>query len=252
MQNFWPAIFFAIFGAIFGSAAGALIFRLNFDEKIFFDRSRCRSCGRQLRAKNLVPIFSFFFSRGRCAFCGAKIPQFFFIIEIFFAALFFIFAQKFFGQKIFFEKISLAIFAGILLFYDAKFFVVDRRISLPAIFSAAIFAIFRLDFFDFFSAAALGFSFFWLQNFFSRGKWVGDGDADFGAFFGFCVGLKNFFPAIFFAYFFGAIFGIFLIFFRDAGRKTPLPMGAFLMPALIFFLFDGEKFSAIFWKIFGI
>ena len=37
-------------------------------------RSHCDSCGHELGARDLVPVFSWLFLKGSCRYCGAKIP----------------------------------------------------------------------------------------------------------------------------------------------------------------------------------
>lgn len=41
---------------------------------MFAGRSRCASCGQQLGAADLVPVFSWVARRGKCRFCGGRIP----------------------------------------------------------------------------------------------------------------------------------------------------------------------------------
>lgn len=61
-------------GAAAGSAAALLAERLPRGEPVVWARSRCRSCGRRLAARDLVPLVSALALRGRCRHCGAPIP----------------------------------------------------------------------------------------------------------------------------------------------------------------------------------
>ena len=50
-------------------------------------RSRCDSCGRELRGWELVPVVSWVAVRGRCARCGARIALSLLLREVVGAAL---------------------------------------------------------------------------------------------------------------------------------------------------------------------
>ena len=79
--------FMAILGAILGSFIAALVSRWPQDRSVLAGRSHCDSCGTQLRAWQLVPIFSHIALRGKCAHCGAAIGRDSLIIELMAAAI---------------------------------------------------------------------------------------------------------------------------------------------------------------------
>ena len=68
---------------------------------------------------------------------------------------------------------------------------------------------------------------------------MGAGDMRLGAFMGLVLGWKLFFMALFVAYIVGSLVGLYLIAMRKADGKSALPMGAFLMPAMLWFMYDG-------------
>lgn len=72
----------ALLGAAAGSFAGVLADRLPRGEDVLVARSRCRSCGRALGPRDLVPVLSFAVSRGRCRTCGAAIPPWLLLMEL--------------------------------------------------------------------------------------------------------------------------------------------------------------------------
>jgi len=243
MENLSAAVVFAIFGSFLGSFTTMLIWRLYYDEKgICFGRSKCPKCKTVLKPKNLVPVLSWVFQRGKCSFCAAHISFFYPVVELIFAFVFFFFSLKFFGTIDFWQFLIAIFFALILFFYDVRFMIVDRRISWPAIAFAVGFMFFReLPFTDFLLGGAIGFAFYGSLCWISRGKWVGDGDAELGAFIGFLLGWKFFLLALLVANILGVIFSLPLLLMGRATRKTALPMGAFLIPALLMFLYDGQK-----------
>lgn len=44
-------------------------------------RSKCPSCGTQLRTRDLVPVFNWLLTQGKCHFCGAKVSLNYLFIE---------------------------------------------------------------------------------------------------------------------------------------------------------------------------
>jgi leader peptidase (prepilin peptidase)/N-methyltransferase len=60
-------------GLLFGSFLNVCISRLPGHESVVTPRSRCMSCGRQIRWYDNVPILSWVMLRGRCRDCGAGI-----------------------------------------------------------------------------------------------------------------------------------------------------------------------------------
>jgi leader peptidase (prepilin peptidase)/N-methyltransferase len=60
-------------GLLFGSFLNVCISRLPEHESIVTPRSRCMSCGRQIRWYDNVPVVSWVVLRGRCRDCGAGI-----------------------------------------------------------------------------------------------------------------------------------------------------------------------------------
>lgn len=75
-------IFVFFFGGIIGSFLGVVIERVPKGEGFVTGRSHCSSCGRQLTAAELVPVFSYIFLGGKCRTCHSKIPPRCLVIEL--------------------------------------------------------------------------------------------------------------------------------------------------------------------------
>jgi len=246
------SLFFAIFGAILGSFTTMLIYRLHFDESgILTGRSKCPSCNHQLAWFNLFPIFSWIFQRGKCSYCTKKISCSYPLTELLFAIVFFIFTHKYlFSGSVVFIPILIAVFFSLILFmYDLKFMEVDDRVAYPAILLAIIWSFFREESYQFyFIGGSIGFLFYAAQYYLSKGRWVGFGDLRLGLFMGLCLGWEYLIFALFLSYIFGMLVAIPLLLTRKKGMQSALPMGAFLMPALILFLYDAYGIEQLYWK----
>ena len=64
-----------VLGTVLGSFLATLIIRLPEGRSVLSGRSACDSCGRTLRAADLVPLGSFLLGKGRCRHCGDKISR---------------------------------------------------------------------------------------------------------------------------------------------------------------------------------
>ncbi|MBI3706779.1 MAG: prepilin peptidase [Proteobacteria bacterium] len=90
------AVFMGLAGLCVGSFLGTCCFRLVPSRTsveadgvfgLLFGRSVCRSCGRRLDARDLVPVVSWVVRRGRCR-CGSAISRVYPLVEIGSAAAF--------------------------------------------------------------------------------------------------------------------------------------------------------------------
>lgn len=79
--------FSALFGLLIGSFLNVVAHRLPRSEPIGADRSRCPSCGTQIRAIDNVPLLSWVLLRGRCRDCDAPISVRYPLVEAGTAAL---------------------------------------------------------------------------------------------------------------------------------------------------------------------
>ncbi len=77
----------AVFGLVFGSFLNCSAMRIARGEDFVKGRSHCMSCSHELKAPDLVPVFSYVFNRGRCRYCGAKISARYPLTELLFMTL---------------------------------------------------------------------------------------------------------------------------------------------------------------------
>jgi prepilin signal peptidase PulO-like enzyme (type II secretory pathway) len=240
-----------------------LIWRLHFDEPgIMTGRSKCPKCKKTLSPSSLIPIFSWIFQRGRCKKCGKEISAFYPLVEITFATTFYFFAEKFITSDIFnlnFLFLILSVFLILILFfYDLKYLEVDHRISFPAILIAILWTGWKVyngaDYSLYLIGCFAGFMFYFLQfwgtKYFLKREGVGQGDFELGALMGLLLGWKLLIPALFISYIIGSFIAIPLwIFDKKTNGQSALPMGAFLMPALLIFLYNGQTILNWYWSL---
>lgn len=70
-----------IYGTAIGSFLNVCIYRLPRAESLIHPPSHCPRCNARLRARDLVPLFSYLLLRGKCRYCGARISPRYLIIE---------------------------------------------------------------------------------------------------------------------------------------------------------------------------
>lgn len=236
----WISAF--ILGTVLGSFSGALIHRLHFDEPgLWTGRSKCPKCKTTLKWWNLIPLVSYVLQNGKCAHCKKPIPFTYFLLELVFGGVFLLFVQKFSSVEAVIPLMMAVWALLVLFFYDLLYFEVDLRLIAPAIVLAFIWVFFKEQPVQFYLTGALiGGGFYGVQFLISRGAWVGAGDIYFGVLLGLLLGWPLLLLCLFMAYIIGVLVAIPLVLFKNYGRKSALPMGAFLMPAGLVCLYNGD------------
>jgi len=254
----WVFVVF-LFGLIVGSFLNCVIYRLGEKKSFLKGRSFCPDCGHVLSWKDLIPIFSFLILRGKCRYCGKKISLQYPLVELFtgilFLATFYHLRDQLFSlQGIFTLFYYWTILSSLIVIfvYDLKNYLIEEKI---VYFSILVCLIFNLIFSiseiknKILSSLFLGL-FFLSIVLISKEKWMGMGDAKLGALIGIFLGWPKIIPALFFSFFVGSIFGIFLIILKKKSLKSEIPFAPFLVSGTIFSLFFGEKVIEWYLKFF--
>lgn len=249
-------MYFAVFafGAIIGSFLNAVLFRKNTGESIVKDRSRCFSCGKKLNWSELIPIVSFLIQRGRCRWCGSRISWQYPVVELTTAFLSLVVAVRFMPYAVsnsnglwliaygfyFFAFCSLFLVAV----YDLKHKIIDRHFLRIFGGFAVIEHIFKylniekFEYAGFFSLLISGiiFLFFYSLWKFSRGRWMGRGDADLAFFLALFLGYHLSLFMLIGSFWLGAVVGIILLigFRKKFTIKSEVPFGPFLALSTFF------------------
>ena len=132
-------------------------------------------------------------------------------------------------------------FLIIIFVYDAKYYLILDKISIPAIFIALIFnLILGGNLLNLLFAGLIGGGFFLLQYATSKGKWVGGGDIRLGFLMGVILGFPSVVTALFIAYVLGSIISILLLLGRQKHWGDKIPFGTFLALATIITMLYGD------------
>jgi len=260
-------IIFTLFGLIIGSFLNVVIYRFN-TNKSLSGRSGCMICQSQLAWHDLIPVFSFVALQGRCRTCKTKISTQYPLVELasglIFGLLFWKFQSLFFLDTLMFSFVYayyVALFSILLIItvYDIKHKIIPDTLSF--IFGALAFVgmfflnTSALDVYNVFNphipqlsqflsgvVVALPFAGFW---FFSRGAWMGLGDAKLAVGLGFMLGIGKLLSATVISFWVGAIIGLMLIVIKKVnGMKSEIPFAPFLViGTFIAFIFDLYLFT---------
>jgi prepilin signal peptidase PulO-like enzyme (type II secretory pathway) len=222
----------AILGAVFGSFL-AWLGRTLMDRRAFKARSACDACRRSLEWWELIPVFSYLGLGGRCRSCGTTIMLADWAMELIGAILFGVGAFRFTESRDLLWWCIFA-FATMLLFYiDVRWMVVPRSFSVIVAFVAVLASWSPETIVILLLSGLLGALFYFFLYTISNGRWVGDGDVALG----FIVGSAVAHPlrlgiTLVVAHVLGAFVAVALITLKKRKLGDPVPMGAFLLPAM--------------------
>jgi len=245
-------IFVFIFGLIVGSFLNVVIIR--YGNRFFSSpRSECFSCSHPLAFFDLIPVLSFLFLGGRCRYCQSKISWQYPLVELLTALLLlFSYLKLGFSPEFFFSAPLWLLFLSVSA-YDLRHKIIpDGLVYALIIFSFGYMFFFRFEaspFLSIFSGPVIAspFLFLWLI---SDGRWMGFGDVKLALSIGWFLGLAQGFYALVFAFWVGALVGLFLIFLKKTGDvglspklknltiKSEIPFAPFLIigTLIVFFL----------------
>jgi prepilin signal peptidase PulO-like enzyme (type II secretory pathway) len=243
--------YFMVFllGLVVGSFLNCVIYRLETQKSFFGGRSFCPHCHHVLVWQDLIPVFSFLLLGGRCRYCQKPISWQYPLVEIFTGMIFLLIITT---ASYVYAGIYLLIMAGFLIVifvYDLKHYVIPDKIVYPAIAAAFLYqslVIWNFGHWNLFKIWDLGLGvlpsiFFLAIILFSRGQWMGFGDFNLAVLMGLILGWPKIIPALFFAFFTGAIIGLVLVILGRKTLKAEVPFGPFLVAGTFFALFWGEK-----------
>ncbi len=90
--NIFFVVVSTLFGIVIGSFLNVVIYRIPEGRTIVKGHSMCMSCGHELGALDLVPVFSWLFLGGKCRYCKAPVSSRYIKIESFTGLVFLLYA----------------------------------------------------------------------------------------------------------------------------------------------------------------
>jgi len=240
-----------ILGTIVGSFLNVVIYRLGTGESIGRSRSRCFSCGKTLTWRELIPLVSFIVQKGKCRSCGSRISWQYPIVEFITGLIFFLVALRllnyqlaevglphigfdFFATFIYWSTIFAILIA--ISVYDFRHKIIPNQLVYPFFILAFLWGIFGSPTSASYAevglpkivAGAGAFLFFASLWFFSKGKWMGFGDAKLALGIGFFLGPWLTVVAVTLSFWIGTLIAVPFVLLWGGGLKTQIPFGPFL------------------------
>ena len=242
-----------IFGAVIGSFLNVVALRYN-SGMTLKGRSKCFSCGKNLAWHELIPVFSFLFQKGKCKKCKGKISWQYPVIEmiagILFALILFVFPPTTVESSfttLFYLFITCLLL--VITIYDVKHKIIPNSLvyTFSAIALAKLFIGPDLSFMIpsipmLISGPLLALPFA-LMFLFSKGTWMGLGDAKLVLGIGWVLGSTLGLSAIVLAFWIGAVFSLIWMFivFRKVKSKYEIPFGPYLILGMYIVLLTDVK-----------
>lgn len=239
-----PYILYAsslVFGLILGSFLNVVIYRLPRRESLVRPGSHCPQCGADIRWYDNIPVVSWLVLRGRCRSCAVRISSRYPLVEAI-TGVAFALAMWRFGVT-WSLLVAWAFIAAMIAiaFIDFDHMIIPDKIVLPGavIGLAASIALQPARWWIYLVAAVGAAFFFLLLAVLWPGGGMGFGDVKMALFMGAVLG-TNVLVALFAAFLFGSIVGVYLVTIRKQSRKTRVPFGPYLALGAILAILLGE------------
>lgn len=229
------------FGMALGSFLNVVIYRLPRHESLIRPGSHCPNCNSAVRWYDNVPVVSWLVLRGRCRDCGHRISPRYLIVESMTGAAFALAMWRFgFGWPVLLAWFFLAILIAVA-FIDYDHLIIPDKLVLPGavVGLAGVIAIEPDRWWVHLVASGGSAFFFFLLALLWPGGGMGMGDVKMALFMGAVLG-TSVLLALFAAFLFGSLAGLYLIVARKGSRKSRLPFAPFLSLGGTLGLFVGD------------
>ncbi len=242
-------IIFIFLGMVVGSFLNVCGDRLPARESIVYPPSHCPECRRRLKAKDLVPVFSYLWLRGRCRYCQADIPRRLLWVEIGTGVLFGLAYWRFgLSLELLIALVYSCIFI-VLLVIDLEHRLILNKVVYPSMALALLLSILFSLFLpqveivpgiiQALVGGAIGLVLFLLVVLVSRGG-MGWGDVKMAALIGLVTGFPLIFVALLLAVLAGGLVAGLLLALKIKRRREAVPFAPFLSLATIVTLLWGS------------
>jgi leader peptidase (prepilin peptidase)/N-methyltransferase len=241
----------APFGLLIGSFLNVVAYRLPRGESLVKPRSRCTSCGEEVRPYDNVPLLSWMLLRGRCRFCGTHISARYPAVELVTALVFGVVALvRGFDAGLLIELPFAAMLIAVANI-DLEHHIVPNKILLPlAVWGIAATAVIRPGALpEALAAGAAAFAAL-LATALAYPAGMGMGDVKLAGVMGIYLGAAVA-PALLASFLLGSIVGIAIIARHGAaGRKKGVPFAPFMALGGLIGLLAGPELIDLYTKHF--
>ena len=201
-------------------------------------RSRCPSCGHQVRALENIPVLSYLFLRGRCSACAAPISARYPLVELATAALFFFCVQRWGATPAGLAWCGFSAVLVALALIDWDTTLLPDNLTLPLLWAGLLASALQwiaVPLFDSVLGAAAGYLSLWMVYWgfkLATGKeGMGFGDFKLYAALGAWFGWQALVPLILLSSVVGAVVGVAMKFSSGLREGGYIPFGPFLVGA---------------------
>ncbi len=213
-------------------------------------RSRCQSCGHQLRWYENIPVLSYLALRGRCSSCKTSFSARYPAVELLTGALFFYCAQRWGLGPAGLAWCGFSALMVALAFIDWDTTLLPDDLTLPLLWAGLLASVFQwttIPLADAVLGAAAGYLSLWLVywgfKLLTGKEGMGFGDFKLLGAIGAFLGWKMLPAVILLSSVVGAVVGVSLIVFARHNRATPIPFGPYLAAAGVIAMFWGDAIN---------
>lgn len=233
-------VFSGLLGLVIGSFLNVAIYRLPRHESLVRPGSHCPRCGAGIRWYDNIPLVGWLVLRGRCRTCRAAISLRYPLVEAI-TAIAFVLAMWRFGLS-WQLLVAWAFIAALVVvaFVDYDHMIIPNRIVLPGAVLGLIASVaLHPQRWWVYVAGSLGAALFMFALALLWPGGMGPGDVKMALFMGAVLG-ANVLVAMFAAFLFGSLAGMYMVLVQKRSRKARIPFGPYLALGAVLAVFLGE------------
>lgn len=248
-------------GLLVGSFLNVVIWRVPRGESVVRPPSHCPGCGQAIRPRDNIPVVSWLLLRGHCRNCHERISARYPLVELLTAVVFGLLAWQF-GFSL---QLPAFLYLGAVGIALAAIDIDTKRLpnvlTLPSYAVGAVLLLIPAvvdgrwsDYLRAVAGAAALFAFYFIVTFIYPAG-MGFGDVKLAGVLGLYLGWLGWGTLIvgaFLGFVLGAVVGVGLMLLGDAGRKTKIPFGPFMLAGAFLAIWVGPPIADWYRGILGI
>ena len=251
-----------VLGLCFGSFVNMLIYRVAINYKLESrkfkikskNRSFCDYCGRQLYWYENIPVLSWLILKGKTKCCKKNLSIAYPVVELLTGFLFLVYELRFmvYESDVLFWILGLIIIV-LLVFnavFDWKYMILPDFSTIILIIISFLGVVFdEINIIPYLLSSLISAGFLLIINLITKGKGMGMGDVKLAIFMGLFLGYPKIIMAFYLAFILGAIYGLGLMFFKKANKKSQVAFGPFLILGTMIAWMLGDKLLFLVYSI---